>query len=218
MSEDATRARLMNIYDPYGFYQGTQNTGGTYVDWTKGQYIVNDPLSLNLYTYCQDNPVRYRDSSGNMAAEAAVAATNWWNPIGWIAAGVLVVEVVVAGVLIYKSVQNENHKALNSAYSLMAYASTTAAPPPPNDPNSKGTQTTSKTLYNKNGTHIDVENPGNRVGQIHAQQGNSKYIYDVAGQCFKTTSGELAPKSVQNLLTDPKVVKAIAKGLVCLGY
>jgi len=27
----------------------------------------SDPLSLNLYTYCYNNPIRYKDSSGNFA-------------------------------------------------------------------------------------------------------------------------------------------------------
>ena len=97
MSEDSIRARHMNLYDPYGNYQDVFLMGGVYSDWM--EYIVQDPLSLNLYVYCQNNPIRYIDSSGNMAAEATILATNWWNPAGWVAGGILLVEVVfvVAG-------------------------------------------------------------------------------------------------------------------------
>ncbi|MPN03155.1 hypothetical protein SDC9_150380 [bioreactor metagenome] len=65
LSKDTVHARLKNIFDPYGDYQGTQLTGGVYVDWTEGQYVVNDPLSLNLYTYSQNNPIMYSDPNGN---------------------------------------------------------------------------------------------------------------------------------------------------------
>ncbi len=104
----------------------------------------------------------------------------------------------------------------------MEYASTAATPPPPNK-GGKGTQTTSQTLYTKrgkNGFRIDVENPGNRVGQIHLQKSGIKYIYDVADKVFRIGSsyGKLAPNSIQQLLQDPEVIKAIAKGLTILGY
>ena len=51
------------------------------------------------------------DPSGKMAAEATLVATNWWNPIGWIAATVLVVEVVVLVVVTVEAIDsfNNNH-------------------------------------------------------------------------------------------------------------
>jgi hypothetical protein len=128
------------------------------------------------------------------------------------------VAVAAVGVGVYYGVQYANDKALQSAVSALDFASTAATPPPPNDPKSKGTQTNSKTLYNKDGTRIDVENSGNRPGQIHVQQGNSKYIYDVASQSFRTTGGQAAPKAIQELLKTPDIIKAIAKGLTYLGY
>src|SRR5690606_28928821 len=30
---------------------------------------INDPLSLNLYTYCYNNPIRYWDPTGNIVTE-----------------------------------------------------------------------------------------------------------------------------------------------------
>jgi len=174
------------------------------------------------------NPLMYLDSNGNMAelalagahvgnlgAGAAFGVVNFWNPVGWV---VLVVVGVAAIAGIYYGVQYANDKATQKAVSMLNFASTAATPPPPNDPNGKGTQTSSKTLYNKNGTRIDVENPGNRPGQIHVQQGNSKYIYDVANKNFLTTNGQMAPKAIQELLKSPDIIKVIVKGLTYLGY
>ncbi len=61
--------------------------------------IPDNPQSLNLYSYCYNNPLKYMDPTGNMAVEATVAATNWWNPIGWAAGVILAVEVVVVVVV-----------------------------------------------------------------------------------------------------------------------
>ena len=92
-----------------------------------------------------------------------------------------IVSCAVVGIVLIAQginyVQNKKFaKALGIIYSA-AESVVAGAPPPltPDDPDSKGTQTSSKTLYNKNGTHIDVENPGYRPGQIHVQQG-AKYI------------------------------------------
>jgi hypothetical protein len=55
----------MNVYDPYGYYQTTGLYGGIFKDTQNQLYIVDDPMSLNLYTYCQNNPIRFIDPSGN---------------------------------------------------------------------------------------------------------------------------------------------------------
>ena len=125
----------------------------------------------------------------------------------------------------YVSTQTETRQTANavaSASDLMDFASTAATPPPPNK-GGKGTQVTSKTLYKKggkNGFRIDVENPGNRPGQIHLQQGNMKYYYNVSTQNFRigSSTGPLAPNAIQKLLLLPEVIIAIGKGLEILGY
>jgi RHS repeat-associated protein len=69
---------------------------------------MGDIPSTNMYAYCANNPVMYIDPSGNITAESLIAATNWWNPVGWIAATVLVVEVillVVATVEIFNDIK-----------------------------------------------------------------------------------------------------------------
>lgn len=70
---------------------------------------------------------------------------------------------------------------------------------------------------------IDVENPGNRAGQIHLQKygaDSTKYYYNIKEQVFRvnSSSGALAPAAIQALLDDPDVIIAIGKGLIILGY
>ncbi|MBQ1181121.1 MAG: hypothetical protein IIX63_03295 [Treponema sp.] len=80
--------------------------------------------------------------------------------------------VVLGVVLIAEGINYAQNKSLENALGKIDSASVSAGAPaslPLDDPKSKGTQTSSKTLYNKKGIHIDVENPGHRPGQIHVQ-------------------------------------------------
>ena len=65
-------------------------------------------IGTNMFAYCHNSPVAFYDTEGNMATEATIAATNWWNPIGWIAGGILVVEVVVVVVAISEEIDSES--------------------------------------------------------------------------------------------------------------
>ena len=65
-------------------------------------------IGTNMFAYCHNSPVAFYDTEGNMATEATIAATNWWNPIGWIAGGILVVEVVVVVVTISEEIDSES--------------------------------------------------------------------------------------------------------------
>ena len=84
--------------------------------------IKHSILAANLYTYCLNNPAIHHDPTGEYGYELAlvgagaasaffattgsVAGTNFWNPIGWIAGGVLVVGALVwAGITIYNNHQ-----------------------------------------------------------------------------------------------------------------
>ncbi len=79
---------------------------------------------------------------------------------------------------------------------------------------SRGTQVTSKTVWQKGGSRIDVENPnpGQRPGQIHFQIRNEKYLYDSAKGNFQN-----APNWVNKLLKSREVQRAISKALKILG-
>ena len=44
-------------------------------DSNMGDY--NDPLSLNLYTYCYNNPVRYFDSTGDIPQDTTRSLARW---------------------------------------------------------------------------------------------------------------------------------------------
>ena len=73
--QDTTLARRKDLFDPYGDYQETSLVGGVLRDKEKNQFIVNDPLSLNLYTYCHSNPLMYSDPSGHSIIIAGVSVS-----------------------------------------------------------------------------------------------------------------------------------------------
>ena len=181
-------------------------------------------LLLGLSVKCI--PVNFVDPSGLELVIAGIAISGWMLAaagvsLDWLAGAHitnLFIEGISQGLSALDSLMFANRRSAQNARNLMAFASTAATPPPPNDPNSRGTRTTSTTLYNRRGIRIDVENPGNRLGQIHVQQGNSKYIYDVATQSFRTPGGAQAPRAIQNLLQNNDVVRAIGQGLRILGY
>lgn len=79
--------------------------------------------------------------------------------------------------------------------------------------NSSGTRTSSKTLWTskeKDGSHIDVENPGTREGQIHFQDSHdNKYYYNP-----KTGNFDKAPNSInKRAKKDVLIQRAIQTGL-----
>lgn len=60
----------MNLFDLFGDYQNANLVGGVFRDEEKNQYVVEDPLGLNLFTYYQNNPVRFADPEGKFAIAA----------------------------------------------------------------------------------------------------------------------------------------------------
>jgi len=233
-----------------GYYYDTETgfyyLQSRYYDPTVGRFINADDTDIlledqdsllqhNLFAYCFNNPVNMYDPDGEMTAAAGVLAptfitwlyyaggANFWNPVGWVLLGIASVSLLVyISVSLYKMHKASKARTLSSSLALIASASTTATPPPPNK-GGKGTQVSSKTLYKKNGKNgfrLDVENPGNRAGQIHLQKNGVKYYYDVVGKVLRVGSskGALAPKSIQKLLVADDVINALAKGLKILGY
>ena len=112
--------RTLNPFRYWGYYYDT-DTGLYYLQsryynpqWGRflnadGYVNANgDLIGFNMYAYCGNNPVNNVDLTGHMATEAAIAATNWWNPAGWIAVAVLVIEVVAVVTIV--CVANESEK------------------------------------------------------------------------------------------------------------
>ena len=127
-----------------GYYYDTE-TGlyylqSRYYDAETGRFInldsrINDGvLGCNLFTYCLNNPINLLDPSGTMAAEATVATTNFWNPVGWIALAVLGVELLVAGIAIVDAVVDNIER---RRYSLAADAKSDPKPSSTETPNAK---------------------------------------------------------------------------------
>ena len=83
-----------------------------YYDPTIGRFISedsewgkdNDPLSLNLYTYCQNDPVRYMDPSGHWLTASQIASTLGKYVEAGIAAGEFIIEAGVTGYTVLKRV------------------------------------------------------------------------------------------------------------------
>ncbi len=246
LSTTGTLASTLGVDNPLryrGYYydadSGLYYLQSRYYDPELGRFLNADSyastgqgiIGCNMFAYCNNDPANNADRCGRNPTNVQVwASTMWWVcfadlilPIGEIIyfAGFIVILVETCRIN-YDQAAALREEAVKAASSFMDYASTAATPPPPNK-GGKGTQVTSKTLYKKhgkNGFRIDVENPGNRPGQIHLQKGADKYIFNVLDQTFRigTSSGPLAPNAIQDLLTLPEVIIAIAKGLEILGY
>ena len=82
--QDTTLARRKDLFDPYGDYQETSLVGGVYKyvekegdepsDKQKGKFVLNDPLSLNLYTYCYNSPMMFADPDGHFVITLSALA------------------------------------------------------------------------------------------------------------------------------------------------
>ena len=62
-------------------------------------------IGTNMFAYCCNNAVNKADSDGQMAIAGTVAATNFWNPVGWAAALVLAIGVATVVIATYKSAE-----------------------------------------------------------------------------------------------------------------
>ena len=197
--------------------------------------------SFNLFSYCRNNSINSTDPWGTNGVSIVSGVSQLYKRLSAIVLLIATLAVIsgslagitgVSGGTALPVALTVGVVSALSAYGVLHYdakvkavlafinSASTATPPLPPDQGGKGTRTTSKTLYNNKdkGYHIDVENSGYRTGQIHLQMDEKKYIYNVQKQCFQTEKGVLAPNSVQKLLEEPKVIRAIAKGLRYLGY
>ncbi len=121
-----------------GYYYDTESElyylNSRYYDAETGRFInadgqLNDGvLGCNLFAYCENNPVNMIDSAGNMATAILVSkstlsyfvawlySANFWNPVGWIIAGVLAAGAITwAAVTLYRIYQREHTKTVAKA-------------------------------------------------------------------------------------------------------
>src|SRR3989339_1286243 len=216
-----------------------------YYDPVQGRFIsedsylgkINNPLSLNLYVYCGNNPVNRIDPSGHVyqyvlqTMESPVGQqlfTEMEYALLMVAqyAGMYGQQAVTMignyGVVASDTIVNMAQGAKEAGKNLVNWAKdkfgSSSNGDPGKDPrwNKNSTRVTSKTLYNKNGVRLDVENPNpaQRIGQLHVQSGNNKYIFDnVTKNFFDVKTGNLAPKNIQELMQNTKFMQKLNDGL-----
>ena len=63
----------------------------------------NDPLSLNLYTYCKNNPIIYVDYSGFMPVDILRVLSNWYNTGSLNEASLATLVLLLNGANVYMS-------------------------------------------------------------------------------------------------------------------
>ena len=165
---------------------GNMIYGDNPVKWNERETSPDDPLGLNTYTYkpditaimqsgnlyayCMSNPVKLTDPSGNIAGEAVLVATNWWNPIGWIAAGLIIVEAIII-ITIADNVSSAKKTAPPSKLKEGDKVKTPDTHPGEFTKNSDGSYTHDKTGWNfkkdpsrHGGDHYDAKPPGAKTG------------------------------------------------------
>lgn len=191
---------------------------------------LDNPQSLNLYSYMRNNPLSGVDSDGH-SPDWWQRLRNWANGYGSLTDAELTTRTEQQRQWLLQNNKNPDnaggieHASTDQIIATYNCAHSSSCIQQAVDQGkftlavpmlgANGTQTTSKTLWEDGKEHIDVENPnpGQRPGQIHYQDGTGKYIYDVATGEFKGLSSTAS----KQLLSKPGVQEAIDKGLRYLG-
>ncbi|WP_353961269.1 RHS repeat-associated core domain-containing protein [Paenibacillus sp. S-12] len=251
-SDEATNLQYLRArwYDP---------SIGRFINEDTYEGELGNPLTLNLYTYVQNNPLIYWDPSGHRyesyqlleiqyvideAMQITSKNPDYWNYRSYLGSKFQAVFddsnnnrfKYLFGLLTQTS-PYENSKGnaewargqLLDKYDEWQMASLLEAAALGGSMafglgqtkgmfGANGAQVTSKTVWKAQGSkaRIDVENPnpGQRPGQIHYQDANNKkYLFDSQKGAFVDSKGNLAPKSVNNMLNDPDFVKKLNVGL-----
>ena len=172
-----------------------------------------------------NNPVRYLDVQGQLAAEAAVATTNFWNPIGWIAAGFVVVEAVVLIATVVSVTYDTNQ---SSSYRTTHYSnfstpdkqestpqvqeksvSTPSSPTTPN--NGRDPKYRAKSYRITKDIRVDGEGYGNGNGNVHVHTKYGKYYYDFGRNIFVDAYGKAVGGAIRKLLNNKRIISAVYK-------
>ena len=96
-------------YDPF---TGRFVNADIYCDTNTGT-----PLSTNMFAYCENNAINLFDRNGDVGETVLtyVIVTNWWNVVGWIAAGIVILVGVCVAIYYlsnYPSLGVKNGKAV----------------------------------------------------------------------------------------------------------
>ena len=143
-----------------------------------------------MFAYCVNNPVTMSDSSGYLGAEGALAATNWWNPFGWIMAAVVLVEVVIIVAAVVDQVSDSDTETIygdktNSAgnsQSVEGPAAAAPAAPPPNGNDRNNNRQRNGTPKNNQAQNRQVDDISNKVGLSKYQR---RMLHDeISGQDY----------------------------------
>ncbi len=65
----------------------------------------NDPLSLNLYTYCKNNPLKYTDPTGHMVSGVIAFLGDFI-----VLSGITIVAILATGFIVYEIEESSNSK------------------------------------------------------------------------------------------------------------
>ena len=188
-------------------------------------------LGCNMFAYCLNSPVVHADYAGNIAgilvatltlaasnpliAVALVTGTAVLLKLAFEATARVVYEVGLAAEHLNNAVYSAKKANSNNSHSGMVDVGGGAASPTPpgNNKNDRDRNYRGKYTYNKNGVRVDYEYYGNGNGNVHIHTNSGKYKFDFSRHILVNDNGTPAPRSVQQLLNNPQIEKAILKGL-----
>ena len=105
ITEDSVWSRKVNLFNlEEKIDYSSMLVGGVYRGEKEDKYIIDDPLSLNLYTYCENSPINMIDPTGNSGEFAAWSGSMWWlcGVDGPLPVGDIVYGAGAAGTAIYE--------------------------------------------------------------------------------------------------------------------
>ena len=169
-----------------------------------------------MFAYSNNNPINYVDPTGTRISYVDVLRSSCFmsrnESLGGGAAAGIAGTFFFFELITKLSKRNVKNKETQISSST---AGGTASPKPPKKGNSSPLFEGS-TLYNKDGIRIDYEYNGNSSGNVHLHKNGVKYYYDSINNVFRTgisISSALAPKAIQELLFDPKIQRAVTRGI-----
>ncbi|WP_327112799.1 colicin E3/pyocin S6 family cytotoxin [Streptomyces sp. NBC_01341] len=181
-TEDAT-------YGAFGSYQRSSGTISGYTlmgvrlyDPTTGRFLQVDSIyggNANAYDYCTADAVNCYDLDGRFAAVAALgffAVADWWNPIGWIVAGLIALGILTYGV--YQAgvwIAHYNHHTAKSTPSNSPYWKKLT--PHKGKTKSNGKSGSKKRYFEWDYTHGDIEVYDKNGKHLGSADPNGGHIY-----------------------------------------